>query len=102
MKTDNTQIRIPILLCATPTGRAVIFGYVDRRPIPGEAVTLHDARMVLYWDCACGGIFGLAANGPKGDTRVTSSIVETTATVWREWIRVSDSAVVAFREWEPV
>lgn len=93
--------RKPIILCAGANGRAVIFGFVDADPVPGEAVTLHDARMVLYWSAKCGGLFGLAAGGPKEGTRLTPAIASTVATQWKECLTVSADAVPAFAGWEP-
>ncbi len=66
--------KIPIIVCTGTNGRAVVFGYVDKEPDVGDLVTIYDARMVLRWDEKCGGLFGLAANGPKGDTRLTAPV----------------------------
>jgi len=90
--------RTPIILCATEKGRAVIFGYVDETPTPGEPVTLHDARMVIRW--ASGGIFRLAAEGPIEKDRISPEVPSTTETVWKEWIEVSDEASAAWEGYE--
>jgi hypothetical protein len=92
----------PIILCAGQNGRAVIYGYVDQDPVPGEAVTVHRARMVLYWDSKCGGLLGLAANGPKGDTRITAEVPRVVETCWQEFCDVAERAAESIDEWKPV
>jgi len=96
MKNENKK---PIILCAGQNGRAVIFGHVASDPVAGQPVTLYDAKMVLRWDSACGGLFGLAAQGPKADTRLTHAVAETTETVWQEWVAVSADAASALLKW---
>lgn len=90
-----------IVLCATEKGRAVIYGTVDSDPVPGEPVTLRDARMVLCWAIECGGLFGLCAKGPKGHTHITHAVPSTTATVWKEYLEVTDEAAAAIDNWPP-
>jgi len=84
----------PIILCATEKGRAVIFGYVDEEPTPGEPVKLHRARMVIRW--ASGGLFRLASEGPIDADRISPEVPSTTETVWQEWIEVSLEAAAAW------
>ena len=91
--------KTPIILCAGDNGRAVVFGYVTSKPVAGKPVTLTDARMVLRWDAACGGLFGLAADGPKGSTRLTHAVSSTTSTVWRQTIDVSPKAAKEMAAW---
>lgn len=91
----------PIILCCGANGRGVVYGYVDSDPVPGEPVKLHNARMVMYWARECGGLFGLAAKGPKGDTRISHEVPDTTATVWQEFITVSKDAAKLIDEWKP-
>ena len=94
-----------IILCCGANGRGVVYGEVSKKPVPGEPVTLRNARMVLRWSTACGGLFGLAAMGPRGqptDTRITHAVAETTETVWREYIVVSPAAAQQFAAWSPV
>jgi len=88
-----------IILCAGKNGRAIVFGRVDSEPVPGEPVTLHDARMILYW-AGNRGLFGVASEGPHPDSRISPAVEQTTATVWTEWIAVSDAAADAIKGWE--
>ena len=92
--------RTSIILCCGHNGRAVIYGRVDGEPLPGQAVTLHDARMILRWDAACGGLLGLAAGGPQKDTRITQAVPYVTETVWQEVVAVSDGAAKAIDDWQ--
>ena len=78
----------PYIVCTGSEGRAVVFGYTDTVPVIDYAITLHRARMVPRWDAACGGLFGLAAAGPKGDTRLTQE-VETTGCIVAQFIAVA-------------
>ena len=98
---DKTK-RIPVIVCGGSAGRAVIYGYADEMPEAGQPFTLHDARMVLYWSAECGGLFGLAATGPAGDTRLTATVSEVQDTSAHQVISVSDEAELAFSGWEPV
>lgn len=100
MTTKKTTTKSkPIILCAGANGRAVIYGRVSRKPAPGKPVTLTGARMVLYWDQECGGLFGLAAKGPKGKTRMTHSVPSTTETAWQETIEVTPEAAAEIEAW---
>ena len=62
------------LVCCGARGSAVIYGRSATPPVVGKPFSLEGARMVLYWPEACGGIFGLAANGPQDGTRLTAAI----------------------------
>jgi hypothetical protein len=95
----ETKSMIPIVLCATETGRAVIFGYVKSRPRKNQSVTLHNARMIIYWSSNTGGLFGLCSNGPKEGCKITAAVEETTETVWKEWIKVSPTAAKEIADW---
>lgn len=97
-----TDERHPIILCGGSAGRAVVFGYVDEDPTPGEPATLYDARMVLRWATDCGGLFGLAANGPAGsetDMRITAPVERVTDTDWKQFMAVSEAAADKIRDW---
>lgn len=74
-------------------------GEVDEMPKPGEAVTIRNARMILYWDSSCGGLLGLAAKGPSGDTRITHAVPQV-ADYCRQAVEVSYSAVEKINTWE--
>lgn len=89
----------PIILCCGANGRAVIYGYCDGDPTPSKPAKLMQARMVLYWDAECGGLLGLAAQGPKGQTRITHAVESVIETVWQEAIAVSPKAAAKLDEW---
>lgn len=88
--------RQPIILCAGQNGRAVIYGYVDSEPVPGEPVRLYDARMLIYWHSDSKGLFGCAAKGPAKGSRLSPVVPSTTETVWQEWIEVTPRAARVF------
>jgi hypothetical protein len=90
MSMSNNDNRTPIVLCAGANGRALLFGWVDAYPTKGEEVTLHDARMCLYYPS--GGTLGLAASGPPDGSRVTAAVPRTTETVWQEVIETTPAA----------
>lgn len=83
--------RIPVIVCGGATGRAVIYGYVDKLPKAETVATVYDARMVLYWPAACGGLLGLAANGAKEGLRITAHVSSVSDT-WRQVLSVSPEA----------
>jgi hypothetical protein len=62
------------------------------------AITLHRARMVLYW-AGADGLFGVAATGPAEGSRITVAVEATTCTV-RQALTVSDDAASALEAWE--
>ena len=90
-------MRQPILLCAGQNGRALVYGYVNEEPVPGQPVRLEQARMVLYY--SEGGTFGLAATGPPKGSRVTHAVETVVETVWQEWLSVSEEAAKEFDAW---
>jgi len=90
-----------VIICCGTNGRAVVFGQCGQKPVVGEPVTLHNARMVLYWPQACGGLFGLAADGPRDGLRLTDTVQETATEAVRQWLSVSDEAADALRKWPP-
>ena len=89
------------ICCFGTNGRAVIIGESDVEPIAGQPITLTNARMVLYWSAECGGLLGLASNGPKTGTRITHAVSRHGDECVRQWLRVSDESAAAIREWEP-
>jgi hypothetical protein len=90
----------PIILCCGTNGRAIVYGRVESEPAPGESVTLYGARMVLYWSEACGGLFGLAATGPRKGCRVTEPVASVTETKWQECLSVSEKSAKVFDGWD--
>lgn len=100
-KRATKKAGIPVIVCVGTPGRAVVYGLVDAEPSVGGPVTLRGARMVLRWDAACGGLFGLAATGPAGDTRITAPVAVTGAAVVSEWVAVSPAAAAAIDGWAP-
>lgn len=86
-----------IILCAGENGRALIYGTVEKEPVPGKPVRLTDARMIIYYPS--GGAFGLASDGPPKDSRVTKAIPLTVETRWQEFMAVTDKASEAFDGW---
>lgn len=91
---------IPAIICGGENGRAVVFGYLDGPKLPDrdQPVRIQDARMILRWDDECGGLFGLAANGPKGDTRITARIDEV-VDICRQALTVSSHAAKELIKW---
>ena len=87
----------PIILCAGQNGRALVYGYVEEEPEPGCPVKLYRARMVLYYPS--GGTFGLAAEGPPAESRVTHAVDVVVETVWQEFLAVSADAAERFDDW---
>ena len=88
-----------VIVCCGTNGRAVVFGECEADPVTGGPVTLHNARMVLYWPSVCGGLFGLAANGPKEGLRLTEAVRVTAMEAVRQWLSVSDKAAEGLRAW---
>ena len=94
--------RKPYIICGGETGRAVVFGWLDDDPVPGQPVIMYDAQMVLYWSEQCGGLFGLAANGPKTGTRITAPVSRVTDQNCKQSLAVSEAAVKQFAAWRYV
>lgn len=90
--------RIPILLCGGSQGRAIIFGWVDSKPVAGESITVYQARMIIRWT-GSSGLFGLAANGPADGTRITESIESVTDQAWQQWLHVDKQAADRLAKW---
>jgi len=91
----------PVIICGGSTGRAVVYGYVDEIPEAEQIVTVHNARMVLCWPAECGGLFGLAANGPKDGLRLTAPVAIVSDTA-RQVLSVTDAAACAIDKWQSV
>jgi hypothetical protein len=89
------------IVCCGTNGRAVLVGESNTEPEAGKPITLTNARMVLYWDAACGGLLGLAANGPKGATRITAAVERHGDDCVRQWVTVSEAARKEIEAWKP-
>ena len=96
MNTEKEKL-IPAIICTGETGRAVVFGYVSALPQPEQPVTIKDARMIIRWDK--NGLFGLACEGPKGDTRISGKVPVTTCTA-KQAIECTKNAALAIKKWE--
>ena len=88
-----------VIVCCGTNGRAVLYGRCDGEPVAGQPIRLKGARMVLYWSQACGGLLGLAANGPKKGTRITAAVAEHGDECARQWVSVSGAAAKAIESW---
>lgn len=91
----------PMIICVGTPARAVVFGWTASEPVVNEPITLHHARMVLRWPAGCGGLFGLAANGPVDGLQITRPVDRTGAVVG-QWLAVAPEAAAALREWPSV
>lgn len=87
------------IVCCGTNGRAVLIGECDHEPVAGQPIVMTNARMVLYWDTECGGLLGLAANGPKGRTRITHSVARHGDECVHQWLSVSDAAKMEIEAW---
>jgi hypothetical protein len=88
----------PVIICSGENGRAVVFGWASELPEVGKPVELERAKMVLYWSMECGGLFGLASNGPKTTTRITCA-VDKVRDVPKQVLEVSEKAAAAIDGW---
>lgn len=99
-KEEGNSKGVPVIVTAAEYGRAVIFGWVEQFPTDlSQPVILRGARMILYWSKACGGIFGLAANGPKEGTRITAPVDELFEPDWKRAWTVSSRAAEEIESW---
>ena len=98
-KGAKTEAKLPIILCCGENGRAVIFGRVHAAPVAGAPVEIFGARMILCWSRECGGLLGLAAHGPKTNTRITAAVPRIVETRWQEYVEVVPDAAVAIDRW---
>ena len=88
------------LVCCGANGRAVLVGESEVEPVAGQPIVMMNARMILYWDTACGGLLGLAADGPKGSTRITRSVDRHGDECVRQWVSVSQKAKEGIESWK--
>lgn len=87
------------VVCCGVNGRAVLLGLSPKDPKAGKPIRLRNARMVLYWDTPCGGLLGLAANGPKGESRITAAVARHGDECVHQWLLVSPEARKAIDAW---
>ena len=90
-----------VIVCCGTNGRCVIVGECERLPVVGNPVTLQNARMVLFWPAECGGLFGVAANGPKEGLRLTAAVTATSTDIVHQWLAVPDEIGEQIRAWPP-
>lgn len=88
-----------VLICCGINGRCVVLGECESEPVTGEPITLSNARMVIYWPASCGGLFGLAADGPKDGLKLTHVVEKTATESVRQWLKVADAAAAQLAEW---
>ncbi len=88
------------IVCCGEHGRAVLVGKSPTEPVAGQPIRLTDARMILYWSSECGGLLGLAANGPKTSTRITASVPSHGDECVKQWVEVSDNAAKEIDQWK--
>lgn len=76
--------------------RGVFFGY----GIPSDAPTIRieRARMVVFWDSACRGFLGLAANGPTKQCRIGPQAMAITLRDVTSVVELHDAATAKFEE----
>jgi len=91
----------PYICCFGAHGTAVIYGWMEAEPVAGAPARMYRARMVLYWSAECRGLLGLAAGGPKTDTRLTPAVESHGDECVRQWISVADDAAAAMDAWAP-
>jgi len=90
------------IVCVGEHGRAVLYGRSETEPVAGEPMPqMEGVRMILFWDAVCGGLLGLAANGPKGLTRITAPVARHgNIDPVKQWIEVSEEAAAAIDAWK--
>ena len=93
---ETNENEITVIIAGGETGQCLVYGYADKYPEVGVPCTLRRARMVLRFDRH--GVFGLAAKGPVGDTRLTPVVARTTDTP-KQVIEVSPEAAEAIDGW---
>ena len=84
----------PYIVCTGTPARCVVFGFSPVEPVVGGIITLHRARMILYW-AGDSGLFGVAAKGPAAGSRITPTVESTSCTVVQSLV-VSPASAAAF------
>ena len=87
------------VVCCGANGRAVLVGESESEPVAGQPIRMTNARMILYWDAACGGLLGLAARGPRGGTRITAAVSSHGDECVHQWVAVSPEARKEIDSW---
>ena len=86
----------PYIVCTGANGRCVSYGYTSTPPETGQPVTLHQARLVVYWgrgNAEAGtGLHRLATHGPMDDDRITKPVPSAGAGIVQQWIAVTPAA----------
>lgn len=93
MENENAYI-----VCTGTNGTAVIFGWSDTEPIPGQPFKLKRAKMILRW-AGTSGLLGLAANGPAQGSTITAAVKSTGGDCVKQVIEVSDDAAAKVDAW---
>ena len=57
------------MVVVTSTTRDVIYGEADGDAVDGKII-LRNARRVMYWGAATGGLGGLSTRGPSADSKI--------------------------------
>jgi hypothetical protein len=69
-----TKTKEELLPCIITTDkRGVFMGYINPNHRIEKTVTAKNVRMVVYWSADVKGLFGLAANGPSKECRITAA-----------------------------
>lgn len=89
----------PYIITTGANGRAVIFGWSKTAPKVGKPHRLERAKMVVRWTRQ--GLFGLAANGPLREDRITKAVQSTTVEVVRQVLEVAPEVGAKIDEWAP-
>ena len=86
-----------IVCCGPEKGKCVVYGDVDEVPRQGERCRVSNARLVIRF--AQRSLFGVAAVGPVGDTRISAAVPFTDTPVVQEVLGLTDEAIAAIDAW---
>lgn len=89
--------RMPYIVCCGTNGRCVVYGYSETEPEQAQPARLHDARMIVRW--TENGLLGVAAEGPRDGSRITSAVATTVTSPVTEWVAVSAEAAERIDAW---
>lgn len=68
--TPKLKKEIPCII--TTDKRGVFMGYIDPETNQEKSIIANNVRMVVFWSTDVRGLFGLAANGPTKNCRITA------------------------------